>query len=218
MAVTFCPHCEVPLTKEEERGRRCPACKKSLRAAPERAEPPEDAASFVPTAAPKRGPRTWAVSAVAVLVVLTGIGHVGAGIFFTITLEAVRAEALEPRKVTDKNGNVKEYPPDGYAAACANFCIPILMVFTVGLVVVGGGLILIGLGLWRRRRWARIATFIWLCLVIQPALLGIVGSNEVWPIVIGVAELVIAIGSLVILYRNRAEFGLPPREPVEDED
>ncbi len=227
MAVQFCPHCEVPLTKDEERGRRCPACKKSLRVAPEPSKPrePDEPDALDTRDAPyeaeqwhalprPQAPRTVAVSVVAVLMVLMGFAHTALGVGLTISLEQARQKALEPTKVVQKDGTVREYPADGCVVAVANLCLPVFMVFTVGLALLGFGLTLTGIGLWKRRRWARVVTFCWMCLVAQASLPMIVSENNSYLVAVGVIELVFSVLACVVLYRNRAEFR---RKPVEED-
>lgn len=233
MAVQFCPHCEVPLTKDEERGRRCPACKKSLRVPPAAPEPPddgpreegeaeepeewaapEDAAERWHALPSRAAPRTTAVSVVAVLVMVLGVAHIGIGTVLTFQLEQARQKALEPTKVQQADGTVREYPQHGCVVAMANFCLPVFMAVTVTIALVGVGLVLTGRGLWKRRRWARIVTFVWMCFVAQVGIPTVVSTDSPYTVALGVVEIVFAVGSCVVLYRNGAEFRRPP---VDDE-
>lgn len=228
MAVTFCPHCAVPLTKDEERGRRCPACKKSLREPPpepERSEPardkepdeePEDLDEFLAEDPEAPAPRTAAVSVVAGLVILMGLFHAGVGITFTVMLEQAREQALQPTRVVQPDGTVREYPPHGCVVAIAQIIFPVLIAIAVIVLLLGAGQVITGIGLWKRRRWARILTFCWMCLIAQISLPAIVEGKNTTAVVIGVVELVIAVGSCVVLYKNGAEFRRPV--PVSDDD
>lgn len=243
MAVQFCPHCEVPLTKDEERRRRCPACKKSLRVPPAAPEPPEppkpteagpreleegarepdepeewaapaDDAERWHALPSRAAPRTTAVSVAAVLVTVLGVAHIGFGTVLTFQLEQARQKALEPTKVQQADGTVREYPQHGCVVAMANFCLPVFMAVTVTIALVGVGLVLTGRGLWKRRRWARVVTFVWMCFVAQVGIPTVVSTDSPYTIALGVLEIVFAVGSCVVLYRNGAEFRRPP---VDDE-
>ena len=75
MAVKFCPHCETPLTKDEEGGRRCPACEQPLRGwrtAAESAAPaePRPRSKGSPGAAAARGVLTVAL-------LIAGVSYTG---------------------------------------------------------------------------------------------------------------------------------------------
>jgi NADH:ubiquinone oxidoreductase subunit K len=218
VAVTFCPHCKVPLTKDEERRARCPACKKRFADAPD-ADPEPDLAdgdSFLPPPPRPTPARTVAVSVVAVFVIVMGALHAAVGVGLTLSLEQARQKAREPTRVVQSDGTVREYPPHGCAVAIADFCLPMFMVFTVGLAAVGLGLAVTGVGLWRRRRWARIAAFCWMCLMAQAYLPAVVASDNPYVMALGVFEIVFAVASCVVLYRNRAEFRITPAEADAD--